>query len=319
MAQALDYNATLVQRIDLEPSLAIFRVRPDPGLLPPRPWFVPGQYVTIGVNRPGDDPQDPRPASVRRPMSIASCPEEEETIEFYIRRVATPESELPLTHAMWPMREGDRLYVRMVAMGKFTLADTAGEGDARLKVLVAAGTGLAPFISMARSRVSRNPVADLSDMAILHGASYPTGIGYCDELRALSKNHGLRYLPTISRPTAGDGWTGAVGRVETLLTPERLERSERELGLAPGDVRPDRAVVLICGLQGTIANTIVSLLTRGFTPDHRRLRRALEIDESVPSSLFWEQYDTTPVLDVKDEALMQRLRELHRQATARLA
>ena len=87
----------------------------------------------------------------------------------------------------------------------------------------------------------------------------------------------------------------------------------------PGEVRPDRAVVLICGLQGTIANTIVSLLARGFTPDHRRLRRALAIEEGVPASLFWEQYDTEPVLDVKDEALMQRLRQSYREGLSRLA
>jgi len=72
--------------------------------------------------------------------------------------------------------------------------------------------------------------------------------------------------------------------------------------------------VLLCGLQGTIANTISSLLFRGFTPDHRRIRRALEIDDAVPASLFWEQYDTSVVLELQDETLVATLRERYRRA-----
>src|SRR5690606_25119150 len=107
------------------------------------------------------------------------------------------------------------------------------------------------------------------DLAILHGASYPSSLGYRAELQTLQERHGLRYCPTVSRFREAPDWTGTIGRVETLLSPERLLETETALGLMAGELRPDRAVVLICGLQGTIANTIVSLLDRGFTPDHR--------------------------------------------------
>lgn len=314
MVKALEPNATISERIDLEPTLAVFRVRPDPGLLPPPPWFEPGQYVTLGVNRDLSDLLDRRPLSVRRPMSIASAPEDDDFIEFYIRRVPSPESELPLTHVLWPMQVGERVHVRTAATGKFTIRDTVGLDDRRLKVCVAAGTGLAPFLSMARSRVRRDPSADLRDLAILHGASYPTGLGYAQELETLKDRHGLRYLPTVSRPPEDGGWRGFTGRVETLFERDRMAATEAALGLEPGSFRPDRAVVLLCGLQGTIANTISSLLFRGFTPDHRRIRRALEIDEAVPASLFWEQYDTSVVLDLKDETLVAILRERYRRA-----
>jgi ferredoxin/flavodoxin---NADP+ reductase len=317
MAKVLEYNATLTGRIDLEPTLAIFRARPDE--IKRRdgsthgPWFVPGQYLTIGMNREvveGED--DPRPLSVRRPMSIASAPEDEDEVEFYIRYVNHPESDLPLTHVMWPIEVGARMYVRAVATGKFTLRDTVGEDDRRLKVMVAAGTGLAPFISIARSRLRQDPDARLDDLAILHGASYPSSLGYREELEAMARDHGLRYLPTVSRPGEADDWRGATGRVEALFQPDRLADTEARLGLSTGDLRPENAAVLICGLQGTIANTILHLNSRGYVPDNRRLRRVLEVDDSVPSTIFWEQYDTTPVLDVKDEALMKRLRdELH--------
>ncbi len=314
MAKLLEYNATVTKRIDLEPTLAVFRLRPDAPFeakTPGAPWFVPGQYLTIGMNRAvveGED--DPRPVSVRRPMSIASAPEDEGEAEFYIRKVGTPESDLPLTHLMWPIQEGERMFCRPTPAGKFTIEDTCGLDDRRLKVTLAAGTGLAPFISMARSRVLRDPSADLSDLAILHGASYPSSLGYRDELVRLAGDHGLKYIPTISRPHEVEGWEGFAGRAEALFGDDNLGQTEEALGLGAGGLRPDKAVVLICGLQGTIANAIISLLARGFVPDNRRLRRVLEVPDGVEASVYWEQYDSTPVLDVKDEALMERLRGL---------
>lgn len=321
MAKPLEYNATLVERIDLEPALSIFRVEPDAApskaeAAPGEQWFVPGQYMTIGLNRevvPGED--DPRPLSVRRPMSIASAPEEGHTVEFYIRYVSHPESDLPLTHLLWKIHAGARMYMRPVATGKFTVADTMGEDDPRIKLCIAAGTGLAPFISIVRSRILRDPTARLDDIAILHGASYSMSLGYRSELERLARDHGLRYAPTISRPKEEPDWKGLGGRVEALLDPDRIEETEAALGLRAGDLRPDKAGVLICGLNGTIAQTIINLAPRGFVPDNRKLRRALAVDDSRPSSLFWEQYDNTPVIDTKDEALVASLRAQLQAAT----
>ena len=42
----------------------------------------------------------PELGSVRRSMSIASAPEDDGPLEFYIRWVAKPESENPLTHLL---------------------------------------------------------------------------------------------------------------------------------------------------------------------------------------------------------------------------
>ena len=312
MAKLLDYNATLVERIDIEPALSIFKVKPDSIVRKggdEEPWFIPGQYLTIGLNREvveGED--DPRPVSVRRPMSIASAPEEGEIAEFYIRYVNHPESDLPLTHLIWKIQEGARMFCRPAAVGKFTLHDTIGADDPRLKVFVAAGTGLAPFISMARSKILRDPNARLDDMAILHGASYSMSLGYRKELEELVQKRGLRYVPTISRPKEEPDWDGATGRVEALFEPDRIEDTEARLGLEAGAINPKNAAILICGLQGTIANTILHTIPRGFVPDHRRIRRALDVDDSRDATLFWEQYDSSPVLDTKDEALMAKLK-----------
>ncbi len=303
MAKPLSYNATLVDRVDLTEQLAIFKVKPDEPAAA-EPQFIPGQYVTLGMN----NEEQVELGSVRRPMSIASAPEEREALEFYIRYVNYPESDNPLTHLLWKAQPSDRLFMRNRAVGKFTVEDAVGDDDPRLRICLAAGTGLAPFVSMVRSLHLRDPSADLSQYAILHGASYPADLGYRDELTSLTQ-HGLHYYATISRPNEAPDWPGDTGRAEDYFEEDRLAELDERLGLGPGGLTPERAVVLICGLQGTIGKTILRLIPRGFVPDNRKIRRALEVPDDVPASLFFEQYDSTPVIDVKDPAVVEPLRE----------
>ncbi|HEX9733999.1 MAG TPA: hypothetical protein VGG06_18670 [Thermoanaerobaculia bacterium] len=313
MAKPLAYNATLVERLDLTPKLAVFKVRPDEPYQGAVPWFVPGQYMTIGLNN------ETRPdlGSVRRPMSIASAPQEVDALELYIRYVDHPDSDNPLTHLLWEIRAGDRLYLRDKAVGTFTLRDTVGDDDGRLKVFVAAGTGLAPFVSMVRHDHLRDPRADLSRYAILHGASYPADLGYREELEAY-RAQGLVYRTSVSRPQECPDWRGDCGRVEDYFRPERLPELEQRLGLEPGGLNPDRAVIYICGLQGTIGQTIARLIPRGFVPDNKKLRRALEAPVDVEPTIFFEQYDTTPVVDVNDPVVIEPLKAQLREALARV-
>ncbi len=226
-----------------------------------------------------------------------------------------PESDNPLTHLLWKTADGDRLYLRNKPVGKFTLHDTVGDDDPRLKVFVAAGTGLAPFVSIVRSHHLRDPDADLSGYAVLHGASYPSDLAYLEELEGY-RGRGLRYLTTVSRPKESPDWRGDQGRVEDYFKPERQAELEERLGLGEGQLRPDKAAVFICGLQGTIGETIARLVPRGFVPENRKLRRALEVPDDVESSVFFEQYDTTPVIDVNDPVVIEPLRAQLREALA---
>src|SRR6476620_12486394 len=128
MAKALEYNATLAERIDVTDALTIFRVKPD--VAPEKnPWFVPGQYCVLGLN----NAEKPELGSVRRSMSIASAPEDHGPTEFYVRFVSKPESENPLTHLLWKLKTGDRMYMRPVAAGVFTVKDTIGLDDPRIR------------------------------------------------------------------------------------------------------------------------------------------------------------------------------------------
>lgn len=311
MAKNVDYNATVVERIDLTSALAVFKIRPDEPLAE-QPRFKPGQYMTIGLNNTAK----PELGSVRRPMSIVSAPEEGDVFEFYVRYVSHPESDNPLTHLLWQTKTDDRIFLRSKAAGTFTLEDTVGAADRRKKICVAAGTGLAPFLSMARSAILRDPEARLDEFVILHGASYPADLGYLEELESL-RGRGLHYFGTISRPQSAPDWQGDQGRVEDFFAPGRIDQLEERIGLPPGGLRPDTATVFICGLQGTIGETVMRLLPRGFVPENKKLRRSLEVEDGQHAALFFEQYDTTPVIPIDDPEVMARLRAELRAALAR--
>jgi len=280
-------NATLVERIELDRTLVIFRIRPD--AVPPsgEPWFLPGQYVTIGAGK------------IQRAYSIASEPEERRWLEFYIRFAREPATVSPLTHLLWTMPVGARLHLGEKIAGRFTLERTVAAGDTRVKVLVAAGTGLAPFISMMRHAERVGDGGVLSRLAVLHGVSHPHELAYRSELTDAASRFGLRYHPTVSRPAGHPDWTGLTGRVESLLEEGRLYSL---------DLRAERAAVYVCGFRDTIAGSVRRLLGRGFIPEDRRLRRLLGIPDPAQPSLFFEQYDLEPIFDPNDEALIASLR-----------
>jgi ferredoxin--NADP+ reductase len=314
MAKALEYNATVTERIDLTDALTVFRITPDK-FPEQRPWFVPGQYCVLGMNNEAA----PALGSVRRSMSIASAPEDDGPVEFYIRWVAKPESENPLTHLLWRLKNGDRCYMRPVAAGVFTVKDTVGLDDARLRVMVAAGTGSAPFLSMLRSELRRDPNADLSRWVLLHGASYPADLGYRDELARMIEVNKLKYWGTVSRPKEAPDWKGDVGRVEAFFEGARLDDLEKRCGLASGGFNPKNCVIFICGLTGTITGTIVPLFDRGFVPDFKRIREALGVPADIKDSVFYEQYDTEPVINIKDPSVVEPLKERMQAGLAHLA
>ena len=312
MGRPIAYNATVVRRTDLADALATFLIQPDQ---PPRrrPWFVAGQYCVIGLN----NSEKRELGSVRRAMSIASAPEIDGPLEFYIRYVARPSSQNPLTHLLWKLEAGGRLYLRASAAGTFTINDTVGSQDSRLRVMVAAGTGVAPFVSMIRSEVCRNPGIDLSNWVLLHGASHAAELGYRDELLTLSASHGLKYWGTVSRPAQTPDWTGDVGRVESFFESHRLTDLERRLGLAAGSFTPESTVVFVCGLTGTIGAVLVRLLDRGFVPHAKAVREALGVPPEARDSMFYELYDPKPIVDIDDPAVIDPLRVRMQAALAR--
>ncbi len=260
----------ILKRIDLTDRLSIFFVQPIQErnrrrICSARSGIQGGQYALLGAN----NEKHPEKGAVRRAYSIASPPEERRWMEFYIRYVQHPASDNPLTHLLWEKKAGDRLWLGPRVAGRFTLEKTIGEDDRRLKVFVAAGTGLAPFVSIIRNCLltAKSHVREcLSRFIVLHGASQPHDLGYREDLQRVLNDVQTRYFPTVSRPEHASDWQGDIGRVETFFDAEKLDALERRAGLEPGGLNPEQAVVYVCGLQGTIANTLIHLLRRGLCP-----------------------------------------------------
>jgi ferredoxin--NADP+ reductase len=250
----------IIYREDLTPDLAILRIQPDDGS--PVPDFKAGQFVTLGLKLDGDD------KITNRAYSLSSPPEEKRYFELYIKWATEPVAGR-FTTALFNMKVGDTLYWRRPA-GAFTLEERKADGtpDNRALVLVASGTGLAPFVSYAlhlKAKSSKRKIA------VLHGARSAKELGYRGLFEQMAKeNPNFIYLPTVSRPndTASQGWTGHTGRVESLLVPNGgMSELERALGYR---VAPDNASFYICGYQGTIDSVISILQPLGFVNNRNR-------------------------------------------------
>ncbi len=194
------FHARVTERKDFASDLWMIRVRANGEFK-----FAPGQYATLGVQRPEKRSE--------RPYSIASSPYENE-IEFFFELV--PQGEL--TPHLYKLQVGDEMLMRKVPKGRFTL-DTKGERTNHL--LVSTVTGVAPFVSYVRTLYQDWKEGKFSGehkLFLLNGASRSWEIGYLDELRKFAAEvPWLTYIPTVSRPWDDPKWTGEIGRVDDLI------------------------------------------------------------------------------------------------------
>lgn len=184
--------------------------------------------------------------------------------ELYIRRIDGG----AFTSAVWSLPIGHRLRVTG-PRGRLTL-DPA---DTRSLLLVASGTGIAPFVAMLRQLAA----GELRRTIVLHGVSLVTDLGYDEffEPLATSSNGLLTYLPCISRPgaSANAGWTGRTGRVETHV---------REVIEAFG-LSPDNCSAYLCGIAEMIKEAEAGLIEHGFPPE--TVRKEFSVPKRVAAGV----------------------------------
>ncbi|MBF0425299.1 MAG: ferredoxin--NADP reductase [Magnetococcales bacterium] len=263
-------NATLIGRHDISPRLTILRVRPDV----PVP-FVAGQFTVLGLRHaaarvPEADPEEVPPEKadrlIRRAYSISSGSHETTYLEFYIALVTGGQ----LTPRLFALKTGDRLFVGPKATGLFTL-DRVPAGQNIL--LIATGTGLAPYLSMVRTLATASQCPATS-LAILHGASHSWDLGYRADLELLGRKcPTLRYVPIVSRPQDETDWNGRCGRLTEWLTPDRLQ----EVSGFPID--PARTHVFLCGHPNLVEDGQRIFQERGFDPGSRKEPGNLHVEK----------------------------------------
>ena len=152
---------------------------------------------------------------------------------------------------MWATHAGERVSLGR-AKGVFTLRPD----DERQPVLIATGTGLAPFVAMVRAG-GGGP--DRPPAVVVHGVAHAGELAYRDELAALADAGRIAYLPVVSRPAhpANAGWTGPVGRVPDTLA-----------GIVARETfDPAACVAYLCGNPGMIGAAGAVLGSLGVPPD----------------------------------------------------
>ena len=243
-------NATVVYREDLTPELSIVRVAPDHGAAP---VFEPGQFTLLGLP-PAAAAAAPLPGRtrrlIRRAYSIASSPLERRHLEFYVALVEQGH----LSPQLWTVPEGGRLWMDTRISGRFTLAGVPGGADL---LMVATGTGIAPFMSMLRTF---HGSGRWRHAVLVHGVRRSSDLAYRTELERLSgSSSAFTYLPTVTRDDPSSPWRGLRGRVQQILEEGTYD------GLVGRALDPASWHAFLCGNPAMIESVRDSLTGRGFS------------------------------------------------------
>jgi ferredoxin--NADP+ reductase len=251
-----EFNAVVAQRVEVASGLAILRIVPRGWDLPP---FKAGQYTVLGL--PGSaarvamsDPEEPpAPADkmIRRAYSIASSSVEGQYVEFYVTLVRSG----ALTPRLFALAPGSPVWLSPKIVGMFTLDQVP---DGRNVVLVATGTGIAPYMSMLRTHLAR---IREPRVAVVHGARHTWDLGYRAELETMQRLcPNFRYAPVVSSPEEESlPWVGRRGFVNEHWLPGRLE------GLVGFEPEPSSTHAFLCGNPLMIEAMLPLLESQGFT------------------------------------------------------
>ncbi|MBK9169188.1 MAG: oxidoreductase [Bryobacterales bacterium] len=194
--------------------------------------FTPGQFVSCVAQVDG--------APVTRAYSIAAPPSGNR-FELCLNRV--PEG--MFSPYLFDLEPGHTIEVKG-PVGTFVWRDPPSDA-----VLVATGTGIAPFRAMLQERVP----ADFGHRyTLLFGVRYESGILYREEFEAMQRQYpNFRFWPTLSRGTPD--WPGRRGHVQEHLFEATGGRQ---------DLR-----VYICGLKAMVDEVRAMLKEAGF--DRRQI------------------------------------------------
>ena len=262
------YNATVVGREEINNQLIVIRIRPDGNCFD----FKPGQFGVLGllggepvVPEAGSEPKPVEPDKlIRRAYSIASSSAERQYLEFYVTLVASGE----LTPRLFALKYGSRIFLAPKATGLFTLDRVSAD---KALILIATGTGLAPYMSMLRTLLVND---SLRKFVVLHGARYSWDLGYRAELETLARMRpNFTYIPSITRPEEDPHFQGRTGRIQTLFASGVVQ----ELSGVPLD--PAKADVFLCGNPDMIQQVKDLLTAKGFTLDKPKSQGTIHVEE----------------------------------------
>lgn len=191
----------------------------------PLPDYLPGQHLPISLDIKGE--------RLQRRYTLSSTPERPERYGISVKRLGEGRIS-PWLHSQ--LRVGDRLLAAAPA-GDFHLG-----GERRL-LLLSAGSGVTPMLSIARTLALRG---ELGDVHFMHLCRSEADIPAAAELHALARQ-GMTLTLILSQPDAH--WQGLKGRLDDAHLKQVKGLQERE--------------VFICGPHGFMADAAARLSALG--------------------------------------------------------
>lgn len=244
------FNATVSKNIKIHSGLFKLSVKLDSDSISS---YLPGQYTTLGLPKPGDETGK---KFIKRAYSLCSSPDEHGELEFFIALVDSGE----LTPRLAPLSPGDRVLCGPKITGTFTLKEVPSQSHL---ILIATGTGLAPYISMLRTKSTWD---NFTDITLVNGVRYEHDLAYVDEIEQLKLSHpGLQYYSTVTRPQGQ--WNGKVGRIQKLFEERVVE------------VDANRSHVFLCGNPAMIEEAQVLLETFGLKEHSKKEAGNIHIEK----------------------------------------
>ena len=204
-------NFVVIRKVKESEEITSFYLKPeDNGEIPN---FIPGQFLTIKLNIPGQD------KPVIRTYSLSDYTDTCEYYRLSIKREPTPTGlDVPPGIASNFMhdqiREGSVIPAKP-PNGKFVL----DVGKSLPAVLISNGVGITPMLSMAKAAIRLNPNRQIW---FLHGSRDGRFHAFRDEMMALAKqNSNLHVHFRYSRPRSEDeGYYHSIGYIDTALIAE---------------------------------------------------------------------------------------------------
>lgn len=204
---------------------------------------LPGQHVDVRLT--AEDGY-----SAERSYSIASAPGSGR-VELTVERLDDGEVSPYLTGEMRP---GDLMELRGPIGGYFAWHPE----DASPVLLIGGGSGVAPLMAMARTRIASGSTAV---MRLVYSTRSPDTLLYAAELQDLAARPDGLTADVIYTRSAPPGWPGPVGR----LTAARLQELAQPLG--PG------VQCFVCGPTEFVESTAALLVGLGLRPGQVRTER----------------------------------------------
>jgi ferredoxin--NADP+ reductase len=263
-----ELNCYVTQIMQVSPIMKIIRIKPDGWQLPE---YKAGQFVALGLyasadrcNEATEEHTQLAPEKlIKRAYSIASS-STQEFVEFYITLVHSGS----LTPRIFNLKIGDKVWMGKKATGMFTLDEIEPEQNV---VLIATGTGVAPYMSMLRS----NALSRKGKIMVIHGAANSWDLGYSSELQLLeSMFPNFHYHPTITEPAKEPvGWTGDIRFIEEIWKDTIIKQ---KFGFKP---KPEDTHIFLCGNPIMINGMKEILGKEGFLVHKKREPGHIHIEE----------------------------------------